>query len=150
MADITEHHTEEERIGDDGDEGGVTLTILRHTVRVDELLESIRQVVQLEVSGRADVVVLEGVHAHGAEAGNNLLNFSLIVDRGPEETGEGLVLPLHHVQVGVESLLLGEEHLVNVNRGGGATLHILKLVEILELAAQDLAGPLQEVRRVAH
>ena len=52
MADITEHHTEEEGEGHDGEHTRVDLPVARHTVGIDDALEGLGELIRLEVGGR--------------------------------------------------------------------------------------------------
>ncbi len=73
----------------------------------------------------------------------------LFLERSPEVTDEALVLPFHLVEGLVESLFLGQEHLVDVD-GGGLTLlltivRIRDFVEVSELLLQECSGSIVNV-----
>ena len=58
VAHVTEHHSELEREGDDRENGRVHLLISRHAIRVHDLLERSREVVQLEICRRCQIMFL--------------------------------------------------------------------------------------------
>ena len=61
----------------------------------------------------------------------------------PEVSDKSLVLPLHHVQSLVQSLLPGEEHLVNADGASLVLVAAHHVVELDQLIPQSLLGLLE-------
>lgn len=71
MTDVTEHHAEEERKGDNREEGWVDFSISWNAIRVDDLLERQRELVVLKLGWWVqriivDLVELRCLHGVGA------------------------------------------------------------------------------------
>ena len=81
-------------------------------------------------------------HSHRRENSDLVHDFTLLVGRSPEISNKRRVLHFHHVESLVHSLFLGEEHLVDVDRGDVIVLLIInvKLVEDLQLLSQRRLG----------
>lgn len=115
MTHITEHHSEEEGEGDNGDDSGVGLSVGWDTVSINDELERLRELIKFEVGWLGNVVVVVSLNLGDTKFIHDLLDGLLLIGGSPEETDEALILPLHVVQGLVEGLLLGQEHLVDEN-----------------------------------
>ena len=114
-------------------------------------MERSEELGSLEVSGPWDRVVVVSGNLCGRVLVNRSLDVVFKFLRGPEVADEALVLPFHEIQSQVESLLFGQEHLVEVNGGGWALLPIRgDLVELLELLSQRLLGLVEDVHGIAY
>ena len=117
MAKVTEHEPKEERESNDRDDSGVGLLVARDAIRVCNLLEYVTKLVWLEVGGPPDIVVVVWLYLGSTLLVLNLAdNVLLIFNWRPEKPNKSVVLGFHSVQILIESLLLGQEHLVDVQR----------------------------------
>jgi len=143
---ITEHDSEQEGEGHNGEDGGVSFLVGGDTVGVGDLLEHPCHVVELEVGGGSDRVGLLGVGSPERElsrhkAHQGLLDERLLFDGSPQETNVGGLTSLHHVECSVDSLLLGNEPLVDLELTHGGLVSVLgaNKVDGLEVLL-ELAG----------
>lgn len=117
MTHITEHHTEEEWEGNDGDEGWVSFQVCGDTVGIDDALEDKGKFVNFKVCWSWDRVVIVGADLASCVILESLLNLIFLFDWSPVVTNVLLVLGFHAIKSLIKSFFLGKEHLVDVNSG---------------------------------
>ena len=133
MAHITEHHTKEEWESDDGDKSWVSLQVCGDTIGIDDALEHEGEFVDFKVGWPWDIVIIVSADLASCVVLKSLLNLVFLLDWSPVVTYVLLVLGFHAVESLVKSFLLGEEHLVDVNRGNSLVATIsIKFVEFHE------------------
>jgi len=152
MSHITEHHSEEEWEGNDRDWHWVGFEVSWHTIGVNDQLEHSSEVGGLEVSWSWDCVVVIGHNFGSTVLGKSALDQILLLDWSPEIADEALVLPFHLIEGLVKGLFLGEEHLVDVNGGGGLSLISVSfsfdLIELDELVSEGLFGSIEDTTSI--
>jgi len=127
MTVITEHHSEEEGEGDDGERSGVGFSVRGDTVHVGDHLEGGGHFVRLEVSRRIQDdaanlvfhVIAVGRKSSCLEFGNTSLNVLLLFSRSPQEADEGTLAVSHLVETRKDGLLLDDEPFVNLEGADG-------------------------------
>ena len=143
MTHVTEHHSEEEWEGDDRHWHWIGLKIGWHTISVHNSLENSSKVSGLEVSWAWDVMVVVSNNLGSTVLLKSALDQVLLFDWSPEITDERLVLPFHLVEGFVKSLLLSQEHFVNVNSGRSLSILLtitLDGIKLNELVSEGLLG----------
>ena len=72
------------------------------------------------------------------------LDSVLLLNWSPEITNKALVLPLHLVEGSIQGLFLCQEHLVDVDGGGGSYISIsFDLIELNQLVSERLLSSLK-------
>lgn len=132
MANVTVHHTVEEWEGDYGQESGVGFQVPWNAVGVDHVLEDIGEFVSLDISWRSDLVLFDVSSDGSSSIGVHLLEDQvLLVSGGPKVAHKGVVDELKLVEGLEHGFLPCEEHLEDVQGGGGVvvvfTLNAVKL-----------------------
>ena len=117
MTHITKHHSEEEWERNDRKWYRVSLLISWNTIGVNDQLPRSRELILFKEGWLWNIMVFIEHHFCGSLVLKFISNLILVFIWCPEETDENVVLSLHHVQVLIESLFLGQEHFVNVNGG---------------------------------
>ena len=134
MTVITEHDSEQEREGYDGETSRVSFFIVSDTISVSNLLEGLLDFTGFEVGGtcqvdRVGTRTLPGVEFNSRENFESFLDLLFHHGRCPDESSIGgvmLVTSTQHVQGSVDGSFLGKKHLVNFEDRGCLVLGVLQ------------------------
>lgn len=96
MADITEHHTEQEGESYDREDCRVNFLVHRNTIGVDDLLEDVREVIRLNVCGRLYGMVLKSFNGSSRVCPEFLPQIFFSITGAPEVTYVSSI-PLPHL-----------------------------------------------------
>ena len=147
MANITEHHTEQEGESHDREDSGVDFFVHGNTVGVDNLLEDISKVIRFKVSGRLYGVVLKPFNGSSWICSQFLPQIIFSVTGAPEVTNVGSVPLPHLVDARIDSLLLGNEPFVHFESARVVmivildifVLFVLNLIDLYQIISQELS-----------
>lgn len=98
MTHVAEHHSKKEWVRHNSQQSRVGLAVVRYTIGVHNVLEPVANFSRLDVGWLRDPVSWVDGDPDCRELASNFLDSSLFVHWSPEESGECLILPFHHVQ----------------------------------------------------
>ena len=118
MSNITEHYSKKERKGDTCKISWINLLIYRNTVCIDNLLECSGELIGFEICRSFDIVVIFSPNLSTVKLSKAISHITFSVSRAPEVTNEYLVTLAHIIQRVIDSLLLCNKPLVDLDRAG--------------------------------
>ena len=131
MANIAEHHTEQEGESHDGEDCGVYFLVHRYTICVDDLLEDVCEVIRLNVCGWLYRMVLKPFNGGGRVCPKFLSQIIFSVTGAPEVTYVCSISLPHLVNARINSLFLGNEPFVDFEGAWVVMIVILDLVLVV-------------------
>lgn len=115
MADITEHNSEKEREGHCCKDCRVRFFIHRNSVSIDNLLECSGELIGFEICRSFDIVVIFSPNLSTVKLSKAVSHITFSMSRAPEVTNEYLVTLTHIIQRVIDSLLLCNKPLVDLD-----------------------------------
>lgn len=144
MANISEHHTEQEGECYDREDCRVDFLVHRYTIGVDDFLEDVSEIICLYVCGRLNGMVLKPFNGSSWVCPEFLPKIFFSITGAPEVTNVCSIPLPHLVDARINSLFLGYEPFVDFESARvvmivnlDLVLVVLNLIDLDQIVSQE-------------